>query len=583
MSSPESEVVVVGGGQAGIAMSEHLTARGIAHVVLEKGRIAESWRTQRWDSLVANGPAWHDRFPGMEFADVAPDGFATKEQTADYFDAYAARIGAPVRCGVEVVSVRKRAGGRGFRVETSDGSLDARYVVAATGPFQTPVIPPIVPEQDGLVQLHSSGYRNPGQLPEGAVAVVGSGSSGVQIADELRASGRDVYLAVGPHDRPPRQYRGRDFVWWLGVLGKWEAATPPQGAEHVTIAVSGAHGGHTVDFRRLAERGIRLVGRAESFDGGVLRFAPDLGENIANGDANYLALLDEADAYIERNGLDLPEEPEARVLGPAPESVRDPLLELDLAAAGVTSIVWATGFSADYSWLQVDAVDEQGRPAHRRGVSTEPGVYFLGLPWQSRRGSSFIWGVWHDARYLADQIAIQRGYAAYTPPAHGAGSGAHAGATERHTKGDGAMATHTRIRTFNTRDTYPEQNLDNDLCQAVVAGGTVYLRGQIGQDLDTRESVGIGDVRAQAEKAMSNIDLLLREAGSSMQDIVKVTVYITDPRYREEVYREMGRWLKGVYPVSTGIVVQALARPEWLVEIDATAVLSAERADGGAA
>lgn len=415
MSVAEVEVLVVGAGQAGVAMSEHLSARGIPHLVVERHRIAERWRTGRWDSLVANGPAWHDRFPGLEF-DLAPDAFASKDQVADYFTAYAEKIAAPIRCGVRVTAVHRNAGRPGFRVETSDGPIDARFVVAATGPFQRPVIPTVVPDDAGLLQLHSSSYRNPQQLPPGGVLVVGAGSSGVQIADELRRSGRSVHLAVGPHDRPPRSYRGRDFCWWLGVLGKWDAVAPPLGAEHVTIAVSGARGGHTVDFRALAASGITLVGRAREFAAGVMRFAPDLGENIANGDANYLSLLDEADAHVARNGLDLPEEPEARVLGPDPDAVTNPILELDLEAAGITSIVWATGFAVDYSWLHIDAFDERGRPVQQRGVSTEPGIYFLGLPWQSRRGSSFIWGVWHDAKYLADQIEIQRRYLAYSDP-----------------------------------------------------------------------------------------------------------------------------------------------------------------------
>jgi putative flavoprotein involved in K+ transport len=413
MSSQETEVLVVGAGQAGVAMSEHLSGNGVPHLVLERHRIAERWRSERWDSLVANGPAWHDRFPGLEFAGLDPDDFASKEQVADYFVAYAEKIGAPVRCGVEVTDVRKNTGRPGFRVQTSDRVIHARYVVAATGPFQRPAIPAIVPGGAGLFSIHSSAYRNPAQLPDGAVLVVGAGSSGVQIAAELQQSGRPVYLSVGPHDRPPRRYRGRDFVWWLGVLGKWEAATPPLGAEHVTIAVSGANGGHTVDFRALAASGIQLVGRAVSYDNGTMRFARDLGDNIANGDANYLSLLGEADAYISRNGLDLPEEPGAHVLGPDPESVTSPVLELDLGRAAVTSVVWATGFTADYGWLNVDAFDSDGRPRHQRGVSSEPGVYFLGLPWQSRRGSSFIWGVWHDAKYLADHIQMQRGYHAY--------------------------------------------------------------------------------------------------------------------------------------------------------------------------
>jgi len=409
MDIEEVEVVVVGGGQAGVAMSEHLGSAGVPHVVLERGRIAEKWRSGRWDSLVANGPAWHDRFPGLGFGGD-PDAFAPKERVADYFEDYARLIGAPVRCGVEVTSVQKIPGTPGFRVETSQGTIDARFVVAATGPFQVPVIPPIAPGEAGLTQIHSAGYRNPEQLPAGNVLVVGAGSSGVQIAAELQQSGRRVYLSVGPHERPPRRYRGRDVVWWLGVLGKWDAATPPKGAEHVTIAVSGVDGGHTVDFRDLAGRGITLLGSTTSFGDGSVRFAADLRDNIAAGDASYLSLLDEADAYIALNGLGLPEEPAARVFGQEPDCVTNPLLELELAAAGVTSIIWATGYATDFGWLKVGAFDPGGRPRHQRGVSSEPGVYFLGLPWLSRRGSSFIWGVWHDAKYIADQICIQRDY-----------------------------------------------------------------------------------------------------------------------------------------------------------------------------
>lgn len=414
MSTEETEVVVVGAGQAGVAMSEHLMARGIAHIVLERERIAERWRTGRWDSLVANGPVWHDRFPGLPFEGLEPGEFATKERVADYFVEYAKKFAAPIRVGVEVTDVRRHASGPGFRVTTSTGVINARYIVAATGPFQRPVIPPIVPQGDGIEQIHSNAYFNPTQLGEGAVLVVGAGSSGVQIAEELRKSGRKVFLSVGPHDRPPRRYRGRDFVWWLGVLGKWDATTPPAGAEHVTIAVSGADGGRTVDFRRLAASGIELLGRTESFADGVLRIAPDLRINIENGDENYLAVLDEADVYIERNGLDLPEEPQAREFLPDPECMTNPAVELDLVEAGIATIIWATGYAVDYSWLHIDAFDERGRPRHQRGVSVEPGVYFLGLPWQSRRGSSFIWGVWHDAQYLVDQIQIQRSYLDYT-------------------------------------------------------------------------------------------------------------------------------------------------------------------------
>lgn len=407
--------LVVGAGQAGIAASEHLSQLGVEHLVLERQRIAQAWRTGRWDSLVANGPAWHDRFPGLEFKGDR-DGFPGKDEVADYFEEYVRQIKAPVRTGVEVRRVTRNQGRPGFTVETSEGVIEARNVIAATGPFQVPVIPPIVPAApaDGrLLQIHSAHYHRPAQLPEGAVLVVGAGSSGVQIADELQRAGRKVFLSVGAHDRPPRAYRGRDFCWWLGVLGEWDAAIAKPGREHVTIAVSGARGGHTVDFRTLGHQGITLVGLTESFADGSVRFRDDLAENIANGDANYLAMLDAADDYIRRNGLDLPEEPEARRRLPDPECMTHPLRELDLAAAGITSIIWATGYRVDFSWLQVDSFEPGGKPRHHRGVGHEPGIYFLGLPWLSRRGSSFIWGVWHDAKFVADHIAKQRRYSDY--------------------------------------------------------------------------------------------------------------------------------------------------------------------------
>jgi putative flavoprotein involved in K+ transport len=409
----EIDTLVVGAGQAGVAMSEHLSKLGVPHLVLERSRIAERWRSERWDSLVANGPAWHDRFPGLEFDDLNPDGFAPKERVADYFEAYAKKFNAPIRTGVDVKSVQRNVGRPGFTVETSEGVIEANRVVAATGPFQSPVIPPIAPQDQRFTQLHSAQYRNPEQLSEGAVLVVGAGSSGVQIADELQRAGKKVYLSVGPHDRPPRAYRNRDFCWWLGVLGEWDAAAAKAGREHVTIAVSGAHGGRTIDFRSLAHRGMTLVGLTKSFNDGVVSFQADLVDNLARGDENYLALLDAADAYVERNGLDLPQEPEARITFPDQECITHPILELDLVEAGVTTIIWATGFAVDYSWLKVGAFDANGKPQHQRGVSSESGIYFLGLPWQSRRGSSFIWGVWHDAKHVADHIATQRKYLAY--------------------------------------------------------------------------------------------------------------------------------------------------------------------------
>lgn len=410
------EVLVVGAGQAGVAMSEHLTQNNIPHLVLERDRIAERWRTRRWDSLVANGPAWHDRFPGLEFAGD-PGAFPGKEAVADYFVAYANAIAAPIRCGVEVTEVRRNDSGAGFRVETSAGPINARYVVAATGPFQRPVTPDMVPDSAGILQLHSADYRNPGQLPPGRVLVVGAGSSGAQIAEELMQAGRKVTLSVAPHGRPPRSYRGRDFVWWLGVLNKWDVEAPFD-TKHVTIAVSGANGGRTVDFRRLASEGMTLVGRASGFHDGTMSFAPDLAANLAKGDADYLSVLDQADAWALRNHVDLPLEPQARDIGADPDCVTNPVLSLNLAAAGITSILWATGYAPEFGWLKVDALDAKGRPRHQRGVSAEPGIYFLGLPWQSRRGSAFIWGVWHDAKHVADHITKLRGYLSYPDATH---------------------------------------------------------------------------------------------------------------------------------------------------------------------
>ena len=409
------DTLVVGAGQAGIAASEHLTNHGIQHVVLERDRIAEKWRSARWDSLVSNGPAWHDRFPSRNFDDPNHDAFISKEDVASYFVDYVGQIKAPVRCGINVEHVTRIPGGTGFHVTTSAGNFEACHIIAATGAFQDPVIPPLIPKCAPINQMHSNEYRNPEQLPEGAVLVIGAGSSGAQISEELMNSGRKVYLSVGAHDRPPRRYRGRDFVWWLGVLGKWDMQTPALGSEHVTIAVSGADGGKTVDFRRFAFGGIHLVGMAEKYEKNTFYFADDLAKNIKKGDINHLGLLVEADAYVKSHNLNLPIDLEERKRWPDPDCLTSPTRKLNLSKAGITTVLWATGYKVDYSWLDVNTFDELGKPLHQRGVSQEPGIYFLGLPWQSRRGSSFIWGVWHDAKFICDQIAIQHTYRSYKP------------------------------------------------------------------------------------------------------------------------------------------------------------------------
>ena len=399
------ETLIVGGGQAGLAMSDQLTRRGLPHLVVERFRIVERWRSERWDGLHANGPAWSDSMPGYPIPGVGPDEFATRDQIVDYFIAYAEAINAPVRCGVAVTALTRREDGAGFRAETSLGTIEATNVVAATGPFQRPVIPGFVPPEAGPLQVHASGYRNPRQLPDGAVLVVGSGSSGAQIADELMRAGRDVYLSVGRHVRPPRRYRGRDFVWWMDAQGLWHLPVGEVRPAHSPLAFSGAYGGVSVDYRHLATRGLVLLGRAEAFSDGTMYFATDLAGNLAAGDASCLSFLDQADAFAMQRRLDLPEEPEARRIAPDPPCVVDPIRKIRFREAGIGSIVWATGYALDFGWLKVPVFDERGAPMYRRGVTAVPGLYFLGLEWLSKRTSAFICGVGSDAARLAGHIA----------------------------------------------------------------------------------------------------------------------------------------------------------------------------------
>jgi len=288
VSGENIETLIIGGGQAGLSMSEQLSKRGLPHLIVERHRIAERWRSERWDGLHANGPAWHDRFALMPIAGVDPDGFATHTQMVEYFVAFADRIAAPIRCGVGVIGLHKSAA-HGFYAEIPGGEIRARNVVVATGPFQRALIPPMVPGDTGVMQIHSNAYRNPNQMPQGAVLVVGAGSSGAQIADELSRAGRKVFLSVGRHQRPPRRYRGRDYCWWLGVLGKWDATVRERSKEHVTIAVTGAYDGYTIDFRRLAARDVTLLGSANAFKADAMHFQSDLASNLAEGDKYYLS------------------------------------------------------------------------------------------------------------------------------------------------------------------------------------------------------------------------------------------------------------------------------------------------------
>ena len=396
--------LIIGAGQAGLAASEHLTNNNIDHLILERDRVVESWKTSRWDSLVANGPAWHDKFPTLEFAELNQNSFASKDRVVEYFEEFAKKIKAPIIENINVFEVTKGSKNN-FLIQTSDGEYEAKNVIAATGAFQEPVIPKIIPHHSNLEQLHSKFYKNPQQLKKGAVLVVGSGSSGSQIAEELNKANKEVYFSIGPHDRPPRSYRGKDNVWWLGVLGKWDAKTPKPGTQHVTIAVSGYDGGKTIDFRKFAHSGITLLGMTKKYENGKLYFSDDLKKNLENGDKNYLDLLNEADEYIKKNNLSFPEEPEARNIISEHSCITKPILELNIEELGITSVIWATGYKHNFNWMKVDVIDDDGKPIHESGIAKIPGIYFLGLPWLSMRGSSFIWGVWKDAKYLVEHIA----------------------------------------------------------------------------------------------------------------------------------------------------------------------------------
>jgi putative flavoprotein involved in K+ transport len=399
--------LIVGGGQAGLTMSHRLKQRGLAHLVLERQRIGERWRSERWDGLRFQFPNWSVSLPDFPFPHREADAFATSGEIVDFIDAYADFVAPPIRCGVNVTRLRNRDGALGFIAETSDGAIEADNVVVATGPYQLPVIPALLGDNSPVFQVHASQYKSPGRLPAGAVLVVGAGASGAQIAEELLRAGRRVYLSVGKHTRLPRRYRGRDLMWWFGAMGLLQMTPEQRGPLRAHPAITGAYGGHTIDFRRFAADGVTLVGRLETAQQGVLRFAPDLAADIANGDEHYAAFLDMADAHVEQHGLDMPRDPAARAVRPDPDCLTEPIRSLDLRSDGIGAVVWATGYRVDFGWIEVPVLDARGAPVHRRGITESPGLYFLGLSWQFNLNSSFLSGVGNDAAVLADHIAAR--------------------------------------------------------------------------------------------------------------------------------------------------------------------------------
>jgi putative flavoprotein involved in K+ transport len=401
------KTLVIGGGQAGLAMSHMLKQRGCPHLVLERYRIAERWRTERWEGLRFQFPNWSVRLPDFPFPHTDPNAFATAREITDFITAYAASVAPPIRCGVPVTALRRGDGASGFVAATPDGSIEAANVVVATGPYQRPVIPDLLTDHAGIFQVHASRYSNPGQLPPGAVLVVGSGASGAQITEELFRAGRRVYLSVGRHRRLPRRYRGHDLIWWLIAMGLDQTPTELRGPDRSLPLITGAFGGNTIDFRQFASLGVTLLGRMLAVHQGAMNFAPDLADNLAYGDASYAAFLNMMDAYVEALGLRMSEDPAARAVLPDPHCFAEPILHLDLRAAGIGTVVWATGYGFDFGWIDIPVLNARGEPVHRGGITNIPGMYFLGLQWLSRLNSSLLSGVGDDAALLADHIAAR--------------------------------------------------------------------------------------------------------------------------------------------------------------------------------
>ena len=403
------ETVVIGAGQAGLALSWHLSQRSCEHLVVERTRIAERWHSQRWDSLHFQFPNWSIELPGHPpYACGLPDAFAHRSEVWGFLESYAATIRAPVRCSTDVTALRRdNARPARFRMVTSQGELRARNVVVATGPYQRGHVPPLqralAPE---VLQLHAGDYRNPHLLPEGAVLVIGSGASGCQIADELVEAGRHTYLSVGRHQRAPRRYRGRDAFWWrreLGVLDQTAAEVSPERRLPPPL-VTGVHGGYDVDLRQSAARGLSLLGRLHGIADGRLHFANDLETNLHAGDQSWKEFVSKIDAHVARTGLDVEDVSDKQ--GASARVAALSRTRLDTREERIGTVIWATGYKFDFGWIELPEVfDAGGAPVHRRGVTETAGLYFLGLPWLHKRKSTFLAGVGEDAAHVAASIA----------------------------------------------------------------------------------------------------------------------------------------------------------------------------------
>jgi putative flavoprotein involved in K+ transport len=401
------EVAIVGGGQAGLAASWHLRQRGIDHVVLERATSAHDWRDRRWDAFTLVTPNFQCRLPGFGYDGDQPDGFMTRAQVQAWLGRYRASFDPPVHEGVEVLGLRRADDG--FALRTSDGDITAAQVVIATGGYHRPSIPALgafLPRH--ISQVHSADYRNPESLPDGAVLVVGSGQSGAQIAEDLHLAGRRVHLAIGRAPRSARFYRGRDCIAWLEDMGVYDVTVQQHASglakrESTNHYMTGRNGGHDIDLRAFALEGMRLFGRLTGVEGGALTFAPTLTEYLDHADSVMESIKNDIDGYIERAGIEAPTE--ARYT-PVWVPEEEPAA-LDLEAAGISTVVWATGFRADYRWVEVGVFDGSGHPTHHAGETDVPGLYFLGLPWLTTWGSGRFAGIARDAAHVTERIAAR--------------------------------------------------------------------------------------------------------------------------------------------------------------------------------
>ena len=399
---------MVGAGQAGLATSYHLTQRGVEHAVLEQDRVGEAWRSQRWDSFCLVTPNWALQLPGFAYQGSDPDGFMGRDELVGYFDGYVRSFEPPVQTGAKVTAVVPAEGGR-FRVTAGESTFEARAVVVATGSYRRPKRPTLADDLPaGLFQIHSSQYKNPTQLPDGAALVVGTGQSGAQIAEELHESGRPLFVSVSSCGRVPRRYRGKDAFWWGKMGGLYERTvdslkSPAEKSACHPIS-SGRRGGHDIYLRQLARQGVTLLGRVIAAENGHLALASDLKENLRKADEFAENILKQLDEAVAKMGMPLPEDQNPRGIGAPVPHEGDPILDLDLKAAGITSLVWATGYNPDFSFVRAPVLDDAGQPIQRQGVAAVPGLYFVGLEWLHKPKSGLLLGVGEDAEHITSVI-----------------------------------------------------------------------------------------------------------------------------------------------------------------------------------